>query len=391
LAAALAQQLSSDDPESRVAASIIKVAISLLRSDEFPISTSFIKGTVDADRIDFTRRDGHFSGLFSSAIDYGRLFTLYTLEEVKVEGAEKSKEKAKENSRVEEKEPLKIMARPSVRAISETEKLLLERFQDYKYIVMHHKVHLYDEVVENILVRLLSEGTLNQFLEDLIYLLKLKPDQWHKRLSEKSQDLQLLQAVLLEFDDPWLESHIRSTYRKNLNKSLKLQGESATLFEVYVEERKRFTSAFKSDCEFWDAVEKYAPRLHKLRPLSAPIGEEIINVRSYFFGALYAMKFSLQAHLRDQMGCMVLVGPADRKVNYGVRNDDIARFYQVRELVDFLKLKKFGTMLFNLWFESDSKYTKEKFIQTALPIVENVVLEDVDKNLGIRELQFGKR
>jgi len=113
LALALSRELSTESSaKAKLAAHLIHTASNLLSIDsaKFPITESFIKGTVDADRIDFTRRDGYFSGLFSSAVDYGRLFTLYTLQRTGV------------------KESQRIISCPSHRAISETEKLLWERF-----------------------------------------------------------------------------------------------------------------------------------------------------------------------------------------------------------------------------------------------------------------------
>lgn len=383
LATALQHELRMrEDPLSQLSANLIHIACDLLRTSTFPIAKTFIKGTVDADRIDFIRRDGVFSGLFSSAVDYGRLFTLYTLEETVTEAVDPKRSKKKKGKN-------KIVACPSNRAVSETEKLLWERFQDYKYIVMHHKVHLYDEIVENILVRLLAEGTLDTFINDLVHLLETKHE--HKDdLESKNQEVSLLLALLLEFDDPWLESHIRSTYRKNIS-SLTIapsDNEGKVLFQVYVEQRQRFISAFKSDCEFWDAVSIYAKRLSKLRPLKLPSeeGETIRNERYYFFNALYGTKFSLQSHLKSKLGYSVIVGPTERKVNYGIRNDNEAAFYQINELLDFLKLKKYRTMLFNLWFESKDGVTKEKFLAEALPIIERVVFHALDELRGERDL-----
>lgn len=127
------QSTFEKDPEL---SGLLKAASLLLEGDQLPIGKGFIVGTVDADRIDFVRRDGFFSGLFNSSVDFGRLFAFYELAQ---------------------DEHGKWLPRPSPRAISETEKLLLERFQDYKYIVVHHRVHLYDEIMQNILVRLIAD------------------------------------------------------------------------------------------------------------------------------------------------------------------------------------------------------------------------------------------
>lgn len=373
LANDLAHELRGQtNDDAHLAACLIHTATKLLTAHDFPITESFIKGTVDADRIDFVRRDGHFSGLFSSSVDYGRLFTLYTLEEAEEDGGKKT------------------VARPSPRSVSETEKLLWERFQDYKYIVMHHKVHFFDEIVENILVRLLANGQLNSFLEDLIDLLDGESAK-HHGLADKHRQFGLLESLLLQFDDPWIESHIRSIYRKIVDtpKRSNAQDEDTNiLFKAYVEDRKRFTSAFKSDEDFWKAVKTYAPRFYALRPKETSYGEEAISQRGFYSSALYAAKFSLQALLKRQLKCHVIVGPTDRKVNYGVRNDGLANSYHVSQLVHFLKLKKHDTMLFNLWFDDHSGKTKDEFVKTALPVIEEAIFDAVNYEKGIKELRL---
>lgn len=325
------------------------------------------KGVVEADRIDFIRRDGAFSGLFASAIDYGRLFTLYTLDNV---GDDAHKH---------------IVALPSIRSASETEKLLWERFQDYKYIVMHHKVHLYDEIVENIIIHLIADGKLDNFLDDLIGLLDFTVPK--KSLYGKSGQFELLKAVLLQFDDPWLESHIRNVYREIIEsqfegkrkKKKKDNHDSYVLFQVYVEERKRFTSAFKSDCEFWNAVVDTKTHMFEtLRPEGPVLTKEEASYRKHFFNSLYAGKLALQKLIKNQLGGItVIIGPTEKKVNYGVRDEDEARSYQVSELVNYLKHKKYGTMLFNLWYESESGLTKKDFLERTMPIIEKFAAEAI--------------
>lgn len=122
--------------------------------------------------------------------------------------------------------------------------------------------------------------------------------------------------------------------------------------------------------------------------MEQPFDAENVNRRNYFFVAFCAAKFYLQSHLQQKLGCWVLIGPTDRKVNYGVRNDDLARFYQVSELVEFLKRKKYDTMLFNLWYDRRSRMDKEDFIKKALPIVEKAIFEAVDRAVGITELKL---
>ena len=361
---------------SAISRALIHEAIRILRDDGYPIATTFIKGTIDADRIDFVRRDGAFSGLFDSAVDYDRLFKLYTLAEV-----------SRKQSMPELPNPVRhIVARPSLRAISESEKLLWERFQDYKYIVVHHKVHLYDEIVENILVQMMAAGYLNSFLDNIYYLFRGNNQ---RSLSGKRQQVYFLLAILLEFDDPWIENCIRGLYKKAI-----LLAEDADiktyrpLFEAYVEDREKFKTLFKSDDEFWADCKTFAPRLLTLRINIAEIGLSS-NKRAYFFRALYGAKYKLQKLLQEEMGFAVLIGPTDKKVNYGIKNDEWAQFYGVEDLTEFLKAKKHDTMLFNCWYDSLCGYTREEVSSQILGMVSDFMMDAIDLIQGVKELPFG--
>ena len=343
---------------------LILLATDLLSGKSFPISATYIKGTIDADRIDFTRRDGLFSGLFSSSVDYGRVFSLYTL-------------KVNDDKRT--------VACPSPRSVSEVEKLLWERFLDYKYIVVHHRVHLYDEILENILVWMMNVGRLSEFLDKTTRLLEFAVARGGG-IKEQQAKVNALLAILLDFDDPWLESKIREVYRLSI-KSIQDGGQNPAdstkpsasvemLFEAYVEDRNRFTSLFKSDDEFWSACEKHAPRL-------ASLGKNIEEAdqpgRRYFFRALYAVKYRLQSHLADKLKFVFLIGPTEKKLNYGVRTSSIAVFYQVTDLVTYLQSKKNQTMLFNCWFDSQSRLAREEVAAKALPLIEEFLMKAMNQ------------
>jgi hypothetical protein len=327
---------------------LLKAASLILQTDQLPTLKGFIVGTIDADRIDFVRRDGFFSGLFNSSVDFGRLFAFYEL--------------------AEDKETGKWLPRPSSRASSETEKLLLERFQDYKYIVVHHRVHLYDEIMENILVRLMANGTLARFVDTLCGLLRFAPDN-RARLNEQQDRIELLRSLLTEFDDPWVEVIIRGEYTK-----VRKSGDKATklLFEAYVEDRQCFGSAFKTDDEFQSACKKYAPELSRQDPNA---------VR----GAFGAAKYILQKDLGDLLGRTVLIGATDKKLSYGIRNDGAARFFGVSDLRDFLIQKKVRSLTFNFWYEKrasepEGEAEREQIISVALPHLQRIVTKQLSLN-----------
>jgi len=178
---------------------------------------------------------------------------------------------------------------------------------------MHHKVHFYDEVVENIIVHLLAEGELNSFLKDLIYLLALKSNSAAANMKKKRKHLEALQSLLVTFDDPWLESRIRSIYRHNVEAGDGIEKEF--LFEAYVESRKRFVSAFKSDYEFWEAVGDYAPRLGTLKPRETAVENNKSLDSRAFFSMFFTLLSSPYSHyLNKNLDAVSSLGPLSAKL-----------------------------------------------------------------------------
>jgi len=327
-------------------AGLMKAALLVLRTNELPIGKGFIIGTIDADRIDFVRRDGFFSGLFNSSVDFGRLFAFYEI--------------------AYEEETMLWKPRPSSRAVSETEKLLLERFLDYKYIVVHHRVHLYDEMMENILVRLMANGTLERFVTNLCKLLRFLPEK-QVRLHEQEERVKLLQSLLTEFDDPWVEIEIRRQYaalREGDDHTTKM------LFEAYVEDRQCFRSAFKTDDDFQTLCSEYAPELLRQEP----------NAVRNAFGA---SKYVLQEELGRLLKRAVLIGATDKKLSFGIRTDYAAKFIGVPDLRDFLLQKKVHSLTFNFWYAKDrvdgrpADVEHQEILAQALPWLQEKVTKQL--------------
>jgi HD superfamily phosphohydrolase len=312
----------------------------ILKEGGLPIAKAFIVGTIDADRIDFVRRDGYFSGLFNSSVDFGRIFAFYELAQDSVAN--------------------RWLPRPSPRTVSETEKLLLERFLDYKYIVVHHKVHLYDEIMENVLVRLMARGSLGNFIATLCSLIELSSRR-HSHLHDQGKLIDLLRKLLTEFDDPWVETEIRRQYAaldKDPNENTRL------LLEAYVEDRHCFRSAFKTDSDFQTTCEKYAPKLLTQDPTS---------IRNAFGAA----KYVLQDDLSEVLNRTVLIGSTDKKLNYGIRGDSTAKFFGVTDLYGYLMQKKVHSLTFNFWYahDGDHEVEHESIVAKALERLQSVILE----------------
>lgn len=339
--------------EQKFAAFLLKHAIAMLRGQESPITKSTISGTIDADRIDFTNRDGMNSGLFKSGIDFGRLFALYTVRE-------------------KTGQPDNYWITPSPRTISDTEKLLWERFQDYRYINAHHKVHLYDEILENIIVYMLTTGELDDFIENLTSILNAEHSKNAKsRLAESKRFL----GIMLEFDDTWLESRIRSLYKEHVTDSKPLPDDIKPLFEAYLEDRQMFKSVFKTDEDFWQKFadtrilkklraedisdEKKSFQIEKMKDRRALVQESMENA-----------KHTLQKTLSENLAAngiqsVILIGSTRRKIRYGIKSEQEASELGVKSLRYLLRQKKYETAPFNCWYTVNDT-AKGKDIRAAL-------------------------
>ena len=335
--------------ESPVLVSLLKGALQILKGEDLPICHGFIAGTIDADRIDFVRRDGFFSGLFNSSVDFGRLSAFFEL--------------------AQENHSKLWRARPSPRTVSETEKLLMERFWDYKYIVVHHRVHLYDEIMENVLVRLMADGTLSDFVDTLCKLLN-SASKKSLKLNEQMDRVQLLRSLLTKFDDPWLEIRIRSQYA-DIEKVK--DPVTKSLLQAYVEDRRCFKSAFKTDEDFQRLCAEYAPAL---------LHQNSTSVRN----ALGASKYVLQKLLGDNLKKTVLIGATDKKLNFGIRNDSEAEFVNVTDLYNYLIQKKIHSLTFNFWYEETNDTVEdvdahEKIIAQALHYIQEIVTKQLQLSI----------
>jgi HD superfamily phosphohydrolase len=335
-------------------AGLIRAALEILTTSNFPIAKGLISGTIDADRIDFIRRDGFFSGLFNSSVDYGRMFAFYELARHPENGL--------------------WLPRPSARTLSETEKLLLERFLDYKCVVVHHTVHLFDEIMENVLVRLMANGALSDFVKRLCELLEL-PSHKPRGISGRRNKIDELQSLLTEFDDPWLEVAIRQQYAE-----LKQSGGDIThlFLHAYVEDRHCFKSAFKTDEDFQKFCSKYAPQLLRHDPVA---------IRTAFGAPKYALQNALSKHLQR----IVIIGPTDRKLNFGIHDLRAAEFVSVSSLYQYFVGKKIQSCTFNFWYErleddEDSPSEHERIVAKALDFLRKIVVKQMEFNDGDKQV-----
>ncbi len=312
-------RLFAEEFSSEPGRSVVRGAVALLHEGDWPAAKSILVGPMDADRIDFVRRDTTFSGLQDTAVDSGRLFACYELSEYG-DGPEH-----------------RWGVRPNRRGTSEGEKLIWERFQDYKYIISHHKVHFFDEVLERLIIRLLEDGSLDSFLSDLHGLIFAEHP---STLNDRVKTVMLLKSILLKFDDPWLDVSLREAYVRAAERHDDSSKLFVRLFEGLSEKRDFFKTAFKRDEDFYGTYREIYPEI--LRPA----------LRQAVVMSLQTLKYRIEAETHEKFGRIVVVGDRASKAQHGLQDEETAAFFGVGELQDFLTRKMRQAALFNVWVDS---------------------------------------
>lgn len=342
---------------------LLQLVYKMFVQGQLPATRSVISGTLDADRIDFVRRDGLFSGLQGSAVDYGRLFACYELGSFSSSGGHQV-----------------WAVRPSIRARSEAEKLLTERFQTYKYIVSHHRVHFFDEVMERLLLRLLCSGKLNNLLDTLLGIVNSASEDFEEYHPTESQERgETFLSLLYDFDDSWLDYQIRQAVR-DLRKSGHKSGEAKAvleLFDAYNVSARKYVSLFKRD-------DDYDKTLRAIRPEWVFDGtSESANIRAKILPYVQKIKYRVEEKLKSELGVVAIVGDVASKANNGVRDSDAARFIGVTGVVSHLSEKIKASALFNVWYVSSSGKNGQQathgVLEKVVDYIEAAIQEDLSK------------
>lgn len=123
---------------------MIKGAIGALNS-----IYTIVSNTVDADRLDYVRRDGTLSGIAKASGNFDRIIEMFCLGE---------------NPESIYKDSFLFM--PSIQSLSDVEELLHQRFRIYKYMVNHHAVarsnYIFQKVIQNQILKELKSDTTNK-------------------------------------------------------------------------------------------------------------------------------------------------------------------------------------------------------------------------------------
>jgi len=108
----------------------------------FSTLSSILMGDYDVDRLDYLQRDGRISGAGCGDIDLDRFVESMML--------------------VESGGQFQVM--PTSKALSTVETVLLERYKEYKWVVFHHKVTLFNELTVEIARDILADRAIREKL-----------------------------------------------------------------------------------------------------------------------------------------------------------------------------------------------------------------------------------
>jgi HD superfamily phosphohydrolase len=312
--------------------------------DGTPLISSLLAGQIDADRIDFVRRDSMFSGLFECSVDFHRLFDLYEAD------------RDEHPDPQAEDQPRGWAARPSSRSASDAAKLLIERYQLYKHVIAHHRVHFFDELLERCLIVLLSEGKLDIVIKTLATLLS-SPTEGDDIRSKKR--IVNLRQQLLYLDDSWIDVQIKERHA-----SLAVEDDETdtdlvrkqTLFDAFVEQRTLLKSAFKWDREFNSWWRDYflprwtsASQAAGLAPREN--AEALSLARPLIIRGVKAHRYTVERDLlRTTDVDAVVVGAPAAKVKAHLDDVQQAEFFGLTTVNGYLIQLSAETMAFNAWF-----------------------------------------
>lgn len=332
---------------------LVSVAYSVLHEKKYPILKSIISGISDADRIDYIRRDCELTGFIKSSVDYDRLFRNFHITFLPdILKPEKSGA---------------FHAIPSKKAKSDFEKMLWERYQEYMYIVDHHRVVLFDEITRRLICYLLRREKLEKFLDGLTYVKKSFEKKSDREtptvLGDSSTEYKALIFLQYYNDDGVVDEKFKSILRefqtpKKLKKLKLTDFEKAKydcLAKAFCEKRDLFVSAFKTDAEFWVWCEEITKCSNKNPEIETVITNIMINLSPKRIEKVE------QAVFEDAecAGAVILLSNSLRKKQIGLGNTNTIVEFELAGLSDFLESKKRGIRIFNMWIERTSGFDVE--------------------------------
>lgn len=358
---------TSKDENLRV---FIKIASDLLHGKRFPIHKTMISGVIDADRIDYVRRDCEVSGFIKSSVDYDRLFRNFEVSS--------SLDRLISNER-------SCFVRPGKKAQSDLEKVLWERYQEYMYVVGHHKVSFFDEITKRIIVELLRLGRLNHVIDALDNLSNYfsapdGPDTTHSQFDTPKK---ISEFLLYNCDDGILDHEIKKLFQDVYNDKIDYKEDSEfklrrlkALVTAHCEKRDYFKTVFKDDESFWNWISSAGNSIHNrwskypvdIDILSAEISSNVERIERAVFDDT------------GTRGSIIIIGGAHGKLKSGLANLNTVKLFSLSGLSEFIESKRDAMRAFNLWCCKDSDFQESEILAVIAKNLEILPEAKINKN-----------
>lgn len=214
-----------------------------------------ISSDMDADRIDYTLRDGHASFLIEKGADTERIVQLYKLSTLK-------------DPRFNDG----FRFFPAIQSLSDIDEFFIDRFRLYKVVINHHKVKKFDYILQKVITDTLANeikdsisiddnGEISSLLEMLEIILELV---MHKQ--ENNVTKEFIEEFFYRFSqltDYWLLSLLKKDMIKYLKDGTKTFEETRrkNLLDELFAGSKNFKSLWKRDYEFNAFIEELVEKV----------------------------------------------------------------------------------------------------------------------------------
>ena len=319
---------------------------------------SFVSSLLDADRIDFVRRDTESSGLLRSSVDYGRLLRFMELRAVNLKAGESLTPH--------------LIVMPGERAHSDIEKLLVERFQDYRYIAAHHRVHLGDELLARCIGILLRNDKLHDAINTLVNLSEPDAGGATGKISHRSSDLRTQLNLCTKFDDSWLETQLRDLWFEKAkdHESVALTPREGLLLDAHIQNGSTLESGFhrEDDFQLYATKRKTDPNLGWFRKIEQLFAKQKAPAALHELQTAARVvkegKLKWEQELFDHFGKkLILVGDLGSKLKTGFPPTNRLISDRMEDLIpaaEFLSAKIRRALVFNVWFDRTLDEKKEE-------------------------------
>jgi HD superfamily phosphohydrolase len=359
----LISEYDQNSPTMGPVAGLLRAATHILhatgQADATLCCHSFISSLLDADRIDFVRRDGETSGLLRSSVDYGRLLRFMELRPVNL------------GSRTSGQKP-QLMVMPGPRARSDTEKVLMERFQDYRYIAAHHRVHLGDELLARCIRILLKNNKLKPVLQTLITLADPNSGGHTAKYQHQSERFRNHLSLCTNFDDSWLETQIRQLWLSMDGPTKNLSPREQYLLTAHVLSGSTLESAFRRQDDFQAYATRAgnAPYVAWFTAIEQLFSEgrppQALRELAKVALVVNEMKLEWEEELFTEFGGkLIVVGDLSGKLRTGCPPTSRLIADQMDDLIpaaEFLSAKLRRALVMNIWFDRSLSARKDDVI-----------------------------